>query len=127
MGPAAYKLARNLLSPAKPTEKTYEDIVTVLTKHYSPVPTEVMQRFRFNSRSRRAGETVAAFVAELRRLAEHCNYGDTLEKMLRDRLVSGVNEEAIQRKLLAERELTYDSALRIAQGLETAARDLKEM
>ena len=25
MGPAAYKLARNLLSPAKPTEKTYED------------------------------------------------------------------------------------------------------
>ena len=36
-------------------------------------------------------------------------------------------EEAIQRKLLAERELTYDSALRIAQGLETAARDLKEM
>ena len=127
MGPAAYKLARNLLSPAKPTEKTYEDIVTVLTKHYSSVPTEVMQRFRFNSRSRKAGETVAAFVAELRRLAEHCNYGDTLEKMLRDRLVSGVNEEAIQRKLLAERELTYDSALRIAQGLETAAKDLKEM
>ena len=41
--------------------------------------------------------------------------------------MSGVNEEAIQRKLLAERELTYDSALRIAQGLETAARDLKEM
>ena len=35
MGPAAYKLARNLLSPAKPTEKTYEDIVTVLTKHYT--------------------------------------------------------------------------------------------
>ena len=127
MGPAAYKLARNLLSPVKPTEKTYEDIVAVLTKHYSPVPSEVMQRFRFNSRSRKAGETVAAFVAELPRLAEHCNYGDTLEKMLRDRLVSGVNDEAIQKKLLAERELTYDSALRIAQGLETAARDLREM
>ena len=28
-------------------------------RFYSPVPTEVMQRFRFNSRSRRAGETVA--------------------------------------------------------------------
>ena len=41
--------------------------------------------------------------------------------------MSGVNDEAIQKKLLAERELTYSSALRIAQGLETAIRDLREM
>ena len=127
MKPSTYRLARSLLSPAKPSEKTFDEIVAVLTKHYSPAPSEVMQRYRFNSRSRRSGESVATFAAELHSLAKYCNLGDTLEKMLRDRLVSGINDEGIQKKLLAEHDLTYESALRIAQGLETASKNLHEM
>ena len=61
---------RSLIAPTKPTDKTFEELVAVLTEHYSPQPSEVMQRFRFNSRSRKEGESVAAYVAELRRLAE---------------------------------------------------------
>ena len=72
IGPAPYKLLRSLLSPAKPADKTFEELVAVLTEHYNPKPPEVMQCFRFNSRSRKAGESVAAYVAELRRLAEFC-------------------------------------------------------
>ncbi len=50
MKPATYRLARSLLSPAKPSRKTFDEIVAVLTKHYSPAPSElVMQRFHFNS------------------------------------------------------------------------------
>lgn len=82
MKPSTYQLCRSLLAPAKPSEKTFDEIVTVLTKHFNPMPSEVMQRFRFNSRSRKAGESVASYIAELRRLAEHCKYGETLEKMI---------------------------------------------
>jgi len=39
----------SLLAPAKSSKKTLEQIVEVLTKHYSPVPSEVMQRYRFGS------------------------------------------------------------------------------
>ena len=77
MSPATYKVARSLLSPAKPSEKTFDEIVAVLAKHHNPTPSEVMQRFSFNSHSRQAGESVATYVAELRRLAEHCNFGNT--------------------------------------------------
>jgi hypothetical protein len=86
IGSRPYKLLRSLISPAKPSDKTYDELVKKLTEHYSPTPSEVMQRFRFNSRSRKTEESVAAYMADLRRLAEHCNYGDTLDKMLRDRL-----------------------------------------
>jgi len=127
MGPVPYQLLRSLLSPEKPREKTFEELVAVLTAHYNPPPSEVMQRFRFNSRSRKTGESVAAYVAELRRLAEFCNYGDTLDKMLRDRLVWGINDESIQRKLLQEEDLTLKKALTLAQGSETAAKNVKEM
>ena len=65
MGPAPYKLLRSLLAPVKPADKTFEERSEVLKKHYSPTPSEVMQRFRFNTRSRKAGETVADYIADL--------------------------------------------------------------
>ena len=87
VGPSPFKLLRNLVSPAKLSEKTFVQLVTTLTNHYSPKPSEIVQRFRFHSRQRESGETVAAYVAELRAIAEFCNFKDTLEDMLRDRLV----------------------------------------
>ena len=40
-----------------------------------------------------ATESVAAFVTELRALAKHCNYhADSLDSLLRDRLVCGIND-----------------------------------
>ena len=124
IGPAPYKLLR---SPAKPADKSFEELVATLTEHYSPKPSEVMQRFRFNSRSRKASESVAAYVMELRRLAVFCNFGDTLSKMLRDRLVWGINDDNTKKKLLQEVDLTFARALAIAQGVETADQTLKEM
>ena len=124
IGPGPYKLLRSLLMPDRPTNK---NLTEVLKKHYNPPLSKVMQRFRFNSRSRKAGESVAAYVADLRRLAEFCNFRTTLNKMIRDRLVCGVNRESIQKKLLAEKDLTFERALAIAQGLEEADRNLQEM
>ena len=124
IGPAPYKLLRSLLSPEKPNDKTFAELADLLGR---PPPSEIMQRFRFNSRTRSAGESVAVYVADLRRLAEFCDFGGTLNKMIRDRLVCGVNHEGIQKKLLAERDLTYDRALLIAQGFEEADKNLKEM
>ena len=47
--------------------------------------------------------------------------------MFCDRLVCGVNEETIQRCLLAESGLTLKKAVGIAQGLEAAARNVREI
>ena len=52
-----------------------------MTSHFSPPPSQIVQRFRFNSQVRKQGETVAAYIAELRALSEYCNYGDTLDLM----------------------------------------------
>ena len=127
IGPATYKRLKSLVSPKKPHEKTFDQLVEVLTKHYSPKPVEIMQRYRFYSRSRRTGESVAEFVADLRSLAKDCNFGDTLETMLRDKLACGINDPSIQKKLLAEEGLDFKRALAIAEGTEAADRDLREM
>ena len=46
-----------------------------------------MQRYKFNTHFRNLGESVTTYVAELHSLAKHCNFGQTLEVMLRDRIV----------------------------------------
>ena len=127
IGPSAYKLLRNLLAPAKPKDKTYTELVGILKEHYSPKPSETVQRFRFNSRFRQPEESVSTFVSELRSLAEFCNFGTALDDMLRDRLVCGINDSAIQRKLLSERNLTFDKALEMAQSHEAAVRNARTL
>ena len=47
--------------------------------------------------------------------------------MLRDRLVSGVRNAVIQKKLLAEKDLTFKSALEIALALEIADKSAQEL
>ena len=75
IGLPAYKLRRNLVSPAKPAagDKSYEELVRVMAEHHNPTPSEIVQRYKFHSRFRQQGESVAMFVAELRSLAEFCN------------------------------------------------------
>ena len=127
IGPSTYKTLRNLLSPDKPGDKSYASLVDTLSKHFKPAPSEIVERFRFNSRTRRPGESIATFVAELRALAEFCNFGGTLEAMLRDRIVCGINDDAIQRRLLSDPKLDYTKAVETALNMETAAQSMKTL
>ena len=47
--------------------------------------------------------------------------------MLRDRIVCGISDNTIQRRLLAELGLTYKKALEISQGIEAANRNMCEL
>ena len=58
---------------------------------------------------------------------QYCEFGDTLNDMLRDRLVCGVNNEQLQRRLLSEPQLTFKKALEISQTFEAATRDAKDL
>ena len=71
---------------------------------FSPPPSEVMQRFCFYKRARQQKEVVAAFLAELRK---HCNFVDSVETALRDCMIGRINDKAIRKKLLGEKNLTF--------------------
>ena len=127
MWATAYKLLHSLVSPAKPGEKPYRELVAAMSKHFSPKPSEIVQRYKFHTRFRQAEETVATYVVELRTLAEFCNFGADLEDMLRDRLVCGIQNDMIQWWLLSESKLTYEKAIKLAQASETAMKNVKEL
>ena len=119
-GAATYSLVRRLAAPKKPSEFTFTEIVKLAAEHYHPKWSLAVQCFRFNSRSRQVGETVVAYLAKLKRLSEHCDYGDVLQDMLRDRLICGIQDQRTQRRLLAEPDLTLQKAFEAAQAIELA-------
>ena len=127
VGSSTYVTLKSLLAPEKPADKSFKDIIAVLTKHFSPPPSEVVQSYRFFSRVRQPGETVSVFVAALRRLAKDCNFGTAMDRILRDKIVFSISDEAIQKKLLDEPKLTYLRAVELAESAEAAAKGQKEM
>ena len=104
-GAATFKLVRTLVSSAEIETTSFSEIVQVLKDHFDPVPSAIMQCFKFNSHIRAAGESVSKYIAALCSLAEHCQYKDTLKEMLRDHLVCGINHDGTQQHLLAEKGL----------------------
>ena len=62
-------------------------------------------------------------MSELRSIAKFCNFDNTLEDMLRDRMVCGIADNIIQKKLLVEDPLTLAKALEIANEMELAAKN----
>ena len=126
-GVATYRLIKNLTAPDKPTDKTFAQLVQLVGEHHNPKPSVIVERFHFNMLTRQQGESVATFIAELRHLTRYCNFGDSLKDMLRDRLVCGIENGPIQRRLLAEPSLTLDKAIEIALAMESADCNAKDL
>lgn len=64
----------NLATPRKPGDFSFKELVMLVQNHHSQKPSVIVQRFKFHTHSRKPGVSVAAFMAELRRLLEHCDF-----------------------------------------------------
>ena len=102
---STYRLIKTLALPGTPKELTFEQ----------------------NTR-KQEGESVAEYVAALRKIAEHCEYPVAiLNDLLRDQLVCGISDKHVQQRFLQEAKLLYDEALSKALAAETALKDSKRL
>ena len=127
IGTSTYTLLSDLLAPSPPSTKSLAEISDALRKHFEPKRAIIAERYHFHKRNQAVGESIADYDAALRKLATNCKFGDYLEDALRDRFVCGLSNEAIQRRLLSEPDLTLTKAMELAQGMEAAERNSKSL
>ena len=127
LGSTHYTLLRGLVSPELLKDKSYDELVELLKKHYDPEPIIIAERFHFYRCDQKTGESIADYLAALRRLASRCKFGTFLTEALRDKLVCGMQSDNIQKVLLTKANLTLDKAVEISQGMEAAAKQSKEL
>ena len=87
-----------------------------LRDYFKPKKVVMAAKFYFHQHQQ-PGESVPMYLAELRKLVVPCEFGEALDEVLWDRLVCGLCNEAYQKHLLEEWELTLDKALQTSQRL----------
>ena len=130
MGAETYTLLKSLIpAPAKPKDKTYEELVTLLSGHFMPKPLIIAERFKFGTRMQDQNENVTNYAAELRRLSNTCEFPQVfLDEALRDKFVHGISHMPTQKNLLTkDNSLTFQKALETATAIEMAEGDAQRM
>ena len=64
--------------------------------------------YQFNNRNQESHEFIDVYTTALRALAATCEFGTLKEEMIRDRLVCGITENSVRRKLLQEPKLSLE-------------------
>lgn len=73
-------------------------------------------------RTQQHGQTIDAYVTALHTLSEHCEYENLRERLVRARIVLGVQDGKLREKLMMIQWLTLIKAVEIARHWETVKR-----
>ena len=87
-----------------------------------PKRLEVAESYSFHRCFQEENETVSVYSARLRHLASTCNFGEFLNRSLRDQFVCGIRNPATRKNLLSE-DRTFQQALEVAIADEIAAKE----
>lgn len=128
MGPALYTTLKDLLHPTKVGDVDFKEAIKVLSTHFKPRVNVTYERFIFNKRSQKEGESISEYSMQLKKLAASCKFDNFLNEALRDRFLCGLKSPAIQSKLLAEGDsLDFPKALDLALVIENADRNVRSI
>lgn len=115
IGKDAYNLLRDLVYPATLSSCNIPDLKTHLINHLRTTTFQSTERARFHNLARRSDETGRSFLLRLRQQAAKCGFAD-LETQMRDRIVAGIQDADLQKRLLRETSLTYKAAKQILES-----------
>ncbi|XP_074655641.1 uncharacterized protein LOC141909154 [Tubulanus polymorphus] len=85
------------------------------------------ERYIFNSRNKKADESVDKYVSDLRTLARTCDFSDLADSLIKDRIVLGIDDSDVRKKLLETKELNLSTCINICRAAESSSRQLKSM
>ena len=108
------------------SENNITDVLAKFDEYCEPRTQVIYERYRFNNRKQEQGESISAYVTELRVIAKNCALEEiTPDEILRDRLVLGVRDEKVRQRLLRINDLALSKAIDICKAAEQTSQQLK--
>ena len=126
------KEAQDLYETFGLTEEDQKSITKVLETFEArcvPITNVIYERYMFNKRVQDAGESIDHFITDIIKLAEHCQYGELKDDLIRDKLVSGICDDKVREKLLGMKDLNLVKTietLRTSQAIKDMASYIAE-
>ena len=73
-----------------------QSVLDKFTDHFEPRRSEVFERLKFLRRHQTPGETLDSWLIDLRGLVKTCNYGTSVDSVLRNQIVLGVADPLVR-------------------------------
>ncbi|XP_075550756.1 uncharacterized protein LOC142584533 [Dermacentor variabilis] len=128
MGRKAREILRSLAVKDEDL-KTFKVLKAKFEAYFVQTKNTVYESARFNRHRQQPGETVDEFATDLHKLAERCDFDNIKDRLIRDRFVVGLLDEALWEELQMDPKLTLATALARARTSETIKQqqaDLKQ-
>lgn len=118
MGSKWYNTLRDICAPEKARNQTFEKTVEMIGQYLEPKPPNInTERFKFGN-CRQGNGDLKDFIEKLKSLAMKCEFGEELKTRLLDQFLLGLNSERIRNRLLIERILNWEKAIKIAASMD---------
>ena len=85
------------------------------------------ERYRFSNRNQDAGESIDTYASNFRSLSGTCNFGALKDEMIRDRIVCGVRNSSLRKKLVQVPELTLEKCIDMCRSGKGTSTQLRAM
>lgn len=125
IGPAALE-TYNTFGLSEAEAKKYDSVVKSFADFCQPKKNEVYETFIFHGRNQKEEEPFDNFLMDLKKLVRTCGF-ENQDRMIRDRIVIGVLDERLQKRLLEKDNLTLSQAIDMARAAEATHKQLKKM
>ena len=98
--------------------KSYAEVMAKFDGFFQIRKNFIYEHARFNWRIKQPDESVEQFVTNLYHLAEHCEYGNLRDKMIRDRIVVEIKSSTLSKRLQLDPEFTIEKAKKLVRQRE---------
>ena len=98
-----------------------------LENYFKPAKNEIYEKFKFYTCHQGPNELIDQRLTRLRHLSQSCNFGATLDSMLRDRLILGTRDKKAQTHLFREKNVDLNIAINCLRASELAEQQLKKI
>lgn len=131
-GAAHYHTVVALVAPKKPNEMSYDELVSTLEKHLCPKKNVLVAQHRFLSTYQSEKQSIAEYVAELRKEMSDCEFTCECQKsidriFLRAQFIRGLFDNSIREHLLQSDLTEFKDIVSKSIALEAAKIDSREL
>ena len=121
IGPNGYKILKAYASPANPRTMPFDDLIKLLTDNMAKKQSTISETYKFNCMKQETAESLSLYMSRLKLAASKCEYGETFDRMVKDRFICGLRSEKLRAHLINDATITTAAqAMKKAEARENS-------
>ena len=121
IGSEAFRIYKSLEVPTGQNPELLRTVLNMFDEYATQYTSVICERYVFNTRNQKSDESLDAYIRSLKDLAGTCNFGGVREELIRDKIVCGLKDNTLRKRLLREKNLTLAKTIDLCRGEDLEA------